>query len=237
MITEKIKQALFAHVKQQYPNEACGVICQKSRVKKYFPCHNLASQPSEHFTLSPADYANAEDWGTPIAIVHSHCGEGVTTQPSEIDCLQCDANGFPWIIISWPEGDLRFIQPRGERQLTGRPFVLGYADCWTLVMDYYRQQHAIQLHNYSVDRHWWEQGENRYMDNWQQAGFVEFDGAAKDGDMVIMQIQANVANHAGILLENGMLLHHLYGQLSRIIPYSDYWRDRTVKIVRREELL
>ncbi|WP_458031161.1 C40 family peptidase, partial [Providencia stuartii] len=97
----------------EYPKEACGVICQKSRAKKYFPCRNLSDSPDEHFELSPEDYALAEDWGEPIAIVHSHCGDGVTTQPSEIDKLQCDATGLPWVIASWPEGDIRIIYPRG----------------------------------------------------------------------------------------------------------------------------
>lgn len=236
MITKKLTETIFNHVKDEYPKEACGIICQKSRIKKYFPCQNLSNKPTDHFELSPEDYANAEDWGIPIAIVHSHCGDGVTTLPSELDKLQCDATQLPWIIVSWPEGDIRTIQPRGERDLEGRTFVLGYADCWTLIMDYYRKNHDITLNNYSVDRHWWESGENRYMDNWQKEGFIEFEGDPKDGDMVIMQVQSDVPNHAGVLVNNGMLLHHLYGQLSTIIPYSDYWRDRTVKIVRRKEL-
>ncbi|MGO2345360.1 MAG: C40 family peptidase [Providencia sp.] len=237
MITKKLSELIFQHVKSEYPNEACGVICQKSRVKQYFPCRNLSSNPTDHFELSPEDYALAEDWGNPIAIVHSHCGDGVTTQPSELDKLQCDATELPWVIVSWPEGDLRVISPRGERKLEERPFVLGHADCWSLIMDYYYQQHGITLNNYSIERRWWEEGESRYMDNWRKEGFVEFSGEPKDGDMVIMQVQADVPNHAGVLVNNGMLLHHLYGQLSRIIPYSDYWRDRTVKIVRRKELI
>ena len=103
-------------------------------------------------------------------------------------------------------------------------------------MDYYHQKHGIELHNYSVDRHWWEEGENLYMDNYEKAGFVDVTGEPKEGDMVIMQVQADVPNHAGVIM-NGMLLHHLYGQLSRLVPYSDYWRDRTVKIVRRKEFV
>lgn len=237
MITAKLERLIFEHVKLEYPNEACGVICQKSRVKKYFPCKNLSPNPTEHFELPPEDYADAEDWGNVIAIVHSHCGDGATTQPSELDRLQCDATGIAWIIVSYPEGDMRTIEPRGERELTGRPFVLGHADCWSLIMDYYKQEHGIILNNYSVSRHWWESGENLYMDNWQKEGFVEVNDSPKDGDMLIMQVQADVPNHAGVLVNNGLLLHHLYGQLSQIIPYGDYWRDRTVKVVRRKELL
>ena len=50
--------------------------------------------------------------------------------------------------------------------------------------------------------------------------------------MIIMQVQANKWNHAGILLEGNMLLHHLYGHLSQRVPYGGYWQERTVKVLR-----
>lgn len=122
---------------------------RKSRVERYFPCRNLAVVPEENFVLCPEDYAAAEDWGTVIAIVHSH--PDATTQPSELDKAQCDSTLLPRHIVSWPEGDLRTIQPRGELPLLERPFVLGHFDCWGLVMSYFRQTHGIELHDYRVD--------------------------------------------------------------------------------------
>jgi len=172
-----------------------------------------------------------------VAVVHSHPGDGATTQPSELDMLMCDATEVPWVIASWPEGDIRTIMPRGDRPLTGRQFVLGHADCWSLLMDYFRTEHSITLPNYSVERHWWEQGENLYMDNWYDCGFREFSGPPRPGDVVIMQVQSPVANHAGVLLEGNMLLHHMYGQLSQRVPYGGYYLDRTIKIVRHQELM
>ena len=50
--------------------------------------------------------------------------------------------------------------------------------------------------------------------------------------MVIMQVQSDKWNHAGILLDGNMLLHHLYGHLSQRVPYGGYWMDRTMKVVR-----
>ncbi|MGJ0639050.1 C40 family peptidase [Xenorhabdus bovienii] len=227
-------QAIFEHTKAEYPKEACGVIAQKSRVEKYFPCRNLAPDPSEQFHLDPLGYAAADEWGAITAIVHSH--PDATTQPSELDAAQCDATELPWHIVSWPEGDLRTIYPRGELPLTGRPFVLGIYDCWGLIMSYYRQEHAIELPDYRVDYPWWEQGENRYMDNWQACGFGEFSDSPQIGDVVIMQVQANVPNHAGVLLAGNFLLHHLYGQLSQKVPYGGYWKDRAIKILRHKNL-
>lgn len=225
-------KAIMAHAEAEYPRECCGVIVQRSRVERYFPCRNITADPKEQFELSPEDYANAEDWGTITAIVHSH--PDATTYPSELDEIQCDAHGLPWVIASWPEGDLRVIEPRGERPLEGRQFVLGYADCWSLIREWHKRQ-GVELKDYSVDRHWWEQGENLYMDNWHAEGFREVT-EPRPGDMVMMQVSASVVNHAGILLEDNQLLHHLYGQLSCKTPYGGYFRDRTIKIVRHKDL-
>lgn len=216
---EKTIQAIVAHAAEVYPAECCGVVAQKSRVERYFPCRNIAENPTEQFHLSPEDYIAAEEWGTVTGIVHSH--PDATTQPSELDKAQCDAMAIPWHIVSYPEGDLRTVMPRGELPLVGRAFVLGHTDCWGLVMSYFRQTHGIVLNDYRVDYPWWESGrENLYLDNWYECGFREFSGPPQPGDMVIMQVSAPVANHAGILLDDGMLLHHMYGMLSQRVPYG-----------------
>lgn len=233
---EKTIQAIVTHAAEVYPAECCGVVAQKSRVERYFPCRNIAENPTEQFHLSPEDYIAAEEWGTVTGIVHSH--PDATTQPSELDKAQCDAMAIPWHIVSYPEGDLRTVMPRGELPLVGRAFVLGHTDCWGLVMSYFRQTHGIVLNDYRVDYPWWESvRENLYLDNWYECGFREFSGPPQPGDMVIMQVSAPVANHAGILLDDGMLLHHMYGMLSQRVPYGGYWKDRTVKIVRHMSLI
>ncbi len=222
--------AVFAHAEQEYPNECCGVIAQKSRVEKYFPCRNLSNNPTEQFQLAPDDYLAASIWGTITGIVHSH--PDATTQPSDLDEAQCDFTELPWHIVSWPEGDLRTIYPREDLPLVGRPFILGIYDCYGLIMSYYRQRYSIELNDYRVNYPWWERGENRYIENVENAGFSEITGAPQAGDVVLMQVQADVPNHAGILLEGNLLLHHLYGQLSQKVPYGGYWKDRTIVMLR-----
>ncbi|MDC9591060.1 C40 family peptidase [Xenorhabdus sp. XENO-10] len=232
---DKTLVAIFEHAKREYPNECCGVIAQKGRVEKYLPCKNLSPNPSEQFQLDPGDYLEASIWGTITGIVHSH--SDATTQPSDLDEAQCDFTELPWHIVSYPEGDLRTIYPRGELPLVGRPFVLGVYDCYGLIMSYYRQQYGIELPDYRVNYPWWEQGENFYIENFENAGFTEITGNPQVGDVVLMQVQADVVNHAGILLEGNLLLHHLYGQLSQKVPYGGYWKDRTIRMVRYGGLL
>jgi proteasome lid subunit RPN8/RPN11 len=232
---EKTTEAILAHAASEFPNECCGLVVQKGRVERYIPCKNITAVPTQQFELCPMDYVAAEELGTIIAIVHSHPGDGATTQPSELDMLQCDAHCVPWVIASWPEGDIRTIYPRGERELEGRGFVLGHADCWSLIMDWHKRQ-SIELKNYSVERPWWESGEeNLYLDNWYAEGFRQVE-ISRPGDMILMQVSAPVVNHAGILLDDNQLLHHLYGQLSCKTPYDGYWRERTALIVRHKDL-
>ncbi|MGC6304704.1 C40 family peptidase, partial [Klebsiella pneumoniae] len=151
---QKTIKAIQEHAAAEYPREACGLVAQRGRAERYFPCRNLATESKDNFVLAPEDYAEVEEWGTITGIVHSH--PDATTQPSELDKAQCDATLLPWHIISWPEGDLRTIHPRGELPLLERPFVLGHYDCWGLVMSYFRQTHGIELHDYRVDYPWWE---------------------------------------------------------------------------------
>ena len=66
---------------------------------------------------------------------------------------------------------------------------------------------------------------------------MKVEGEPQAGDMVVMQVQSNVANHAGIILDDGMLLHHLYGRLSQRVPYGGYWRDRTIVVLRYKSLI
>lgn len=113
---QKTIDAIMAHAAAEYPRECCGVVAQKSRVERYFPCRNLAAAPEDNFVLCPEDYAAAEDWGTVIAIVHSH--PDATTQPSELDKAQCDAT-----LLSWSDPDNAYsdaMEPVFEQALVSR---------------------------------------------------------------------------------------------------------------------
>jgi Predicted metal-dependent protease of the PAD1/JAB1 superfamily len=237
MMNQEMLDAIFAHARDAHPEECCGVIIDDGLNVFYRPCRNISPNPTEHFQLHPEDYAESESMGVVTEIVHSH--PDATTQPSELDKSMCDASAVPWIIVSWPEGDMRTIHPRGELPLLERKFVLGHSDCWGLVMSYFRQIHGIELHDYRVDYPWWEDGytEDLYRDNWYECGFREFIGPPKPGDVIMMQVQSKKWNHAGVMLEGNRMLHHLYGHLSKRTPYGGYWRERTMKIVRHKDLM
>jgi len=234
---EKLLEAIRQHVAAEYPNEACGVVVETGSGQKFIPCQNIATNPRDFFTLSPTDKRAAADEGEIIMIVHSH-PDVVALIPSELDRVQCDLSGVEWGIMSWPDGDFCTIAPREERDYVGRRWVLGYADCWSLIREYHRREYGIELNDYSVPYEWWVNGEeNRYDDNYIAEGFVQIDPKdMKPGDMIMMRISAPVTNHAAIYLGENRILHHMFGLLSSRTPYGKYYRDRTVRVVRHRGL-
>ena len=235
---EKLMNAIRLHVAAEYPKEACGVIIQAGHNQTFIPCRNIADNPEEMFTLSPEDRAAAGELGEIIMIVHSH-PDVVQLVPSEMDRIQCDWSGIEWGIMSWPDGDFCTISPREDRDYVGRPWVLGYADCWSLIREYFQREFALVLGDYSVPYEWWEEGkEHLYDDNWQQEGFVEVaPREMRPGDIIMMSIQASVTNHAAVYLGDNIILHHMSGHLSSRTPYGKYYRDRTVRVVRHKEFV
>lgn len=228
---QKIISAILTHAAAEYPRECCGVVVQSGRRQRYVRCRNLAPEPTEQFSLAPADYAAAEDSGTIVAIVHSH--PDATTQPSQLDLAQCDLSQLPWIIASWPEGDIREVIPReGVKPLLERPFVHGIWDCYAIVRDWYQLERGIALPDFTRTDGWWNRGENLYMAHYAEAGFVPASGELLVGDVIVMQVQAPEPNHAAVYLGDGIMIHHMYGQLSNRGSYGGYWQERTITVLR-----
>ncbi|WP_414079688.1 C40 family peptidase [Xenorhabdus bovienii] len=235
ILRKNIISAIMDHAQSEYPNECCGLVIQNSRKQQYIRCRNTAPLPTEQFSIHPEDYAEAEDAGTIVAIAHSH--PDATTQPSQLDIAQCDLSQVPWVIVSWPEGDTRTIMPtEGIKPLLGRPFVHGIWDCYAIVRDWYRLELNIELPDFERSDGWWDRGENLYMKNYADAGFTECSSELQMSDVIIMQVQANEPNHAGVYIGEELMLHHMYGQLSNCVPYNGYWQERTVMVLRYKKI-
>lgn len=241
------RAAIEAHAISEYPRECCGLLVRAGRKEIYFPCLNTATTPSEHFRLSPADYAAAEDLGNILAVVHSH--PDYPAAPSEADRISCEASGLPWHILEVRKGDddvvrageLVSFAPVGyQAPLIGRAFSHGVSDCLSIILDFYRREMGIELGNYEREDGWWDRGGNLYLDNLPAAGFVQV-GQLQHGDLVLMQIRSPVPNHAAIYLADGVLktepehypsagsiLHHLYNRDSKRDVYGGYWSEVTV---------
>jgi proteasome lid subunit RPN8/RPN11 len=234
-----LDEQLLAQAAAHAPAECCGVIVNTDDGLRLHPCANVlpAAERNDRFVLSPADQADAEDAGTIVAIYHSH--PNASADPSEADLVQCTASGLPWIIIGWPSGVIRVCEPGYHAPLIGRQFTHGLLDCYTLIRDYYRWHMSVELPDFERADEWWKHGQHLYTDNFASAGFEAVTGQLEPqpGDVILMQVHADVPNHAGILSRPGVLLHHLHGRLSEETVYSGYWQRHTTHVLRHRSKL
>lgn len=241
-MTPENKKAAIDHAIAEYPHESCGLLVIINGVETYVPCKNKAITKSEHFVLSAEDYANAEEQGVVVAVVHSH--PDASCRPSEADRVSCEGTGMIWYIFSVSKEGNEIvstqdiaIEPTGyEAPLIGRTFSFGILDCYTLIRDWYRRELGVELEDAPRSDLWWERGENLYMKNYQDYGWEKVkDGTLQVGDVILMQIRSADPNHAAVYIGDGFILHHLYGRLSSKDIYGGYWVEKTALIVRRKK--
>lgn len=232
---KKLLEEFRQHAIDNPTVEVCALAVMKGRKQQLIICENSHDTPAEHFKISAQAWANAEDQGDVVAVMHSHPGEGAKPIASARDIQQCNKSGVTWVIYAPDCDEFAEIQPQ-ELPLIGRPFILGSDDCWGLIMAWHEKQ-GVTLSDWRVAYPWWEDQypDNLYFDNWKKEGFEE--AQAGPGCMIIMQVSANKWNHAGVITEDGQLLHHLYGNESCVVPYkAGYFKDRTVLCVRHKSL-
>jgi len=222
-----------AHAAAVFPMESCGLVVVRKGKERYWPCRNLATG-SEQFHLHHEDYAAAEEQGDIVRIVHSH--PNIAPVPSQADLVGCDASGLPWVIVNWPTGAIHEFQPSGYvAPLVGRVFSHGVLDCYSLLRAYYEQELSVLLPDFERQDNWWVRGENLYRDNFAVAGFFVIDeGQLRTHDVILMQLGSNVANHCGIYLGNGMMLHHPVNRLSGRELFGGYWHNIAVLYLRHK---
>ncbi|MYA09818.1 MAG: hypothetical protein F4060_02440 [Holophagales bacterium] len=216
--------AIRRHAVAEWPRESVGVIDDLGR---YRIVPNIAADPEAGFEL-PADLYL---WDV-AAIVHSH--PNGAEFPSRTDMESQIAAGVLYGIVpvsKWfadgpcrgrwadPYGSVSnlivgepFFWPDTGRPYLGRPYRHGVTDCYTLLRDWYRRERGLELPAVAYDWRWDESdAELDLYTSWRRRlDWAEIDPAeAQPGDAVLFRMAGSeVANHAGVLLEGGLLLHH-----------------------------
>lgn len=247
-ILKSAKEAMLNHAAACYPREACGLLVNR----QYIECENIATSDSE-FKINPRDVVKAEKLGKIEAIVHSH--PNGSTKPSTFDLIQMQYHSVPWIIVAYPEIDIKVhaVKPY-TAPLINREYIHGVLDCFSIVRDYYSREFGIEIDNFERVDKWWESASNSdlYIDNFASQGFVQVHDLQRH-DVILCRVQpTEYVNHALIYLgDDGSLtseatekvigehlvLHHPYMRRSRREIYGNVWQERTAIIVRHKSLM
>ena len=234
-LDDNILEEIHLHASREAPREACGVVVVHKGKHAFRPCRNISENITD-FIINPEDWAEAEDFGTIILVVHSHVN--INPQPSQADLVGCENSGLPWLIVNWPNKTTHYFEPSGYKAtLVGRVFSQGILDCFTVIQDYYKDGLNIILPNPSFrTEKWWEKGEDNYVNNAPLWGFTRVDKPQLH-DVILMRIGASVSNHAVIWLGNGTILHHQFGRLSSIDVYGGWYKKISTHIFRHKDVL
>lgn len=222
--TDELREEFEIIAKSRYPNEAiCGVVDGK-----LVEFDNKSEEPSENFTADISLDIRDKLQG----IVHTHPNSDII--PSYEDGLTQIALGIPSGIVSLTEDSISKVCWAGDhlldKPLIGRPFTHGYYDCYSLIRSWYKQEKGIVINDYAREADWWEHGKSLYEDCFEGAGFKEVHDL-EVGDVIMMNVNSRVPNHAGVYTGDNRFLHHLYHRLSKEDVLSS-WAKMVVKIVR-----
>ena len=88
----------FTHASEAYPEECCGLIINVNNSEIYWKCKNISKAYKEKsFVIDPIDYANGEDLGEVLGIVHSHPDGELAF--SHTDRLTCKYLDLPFFLV------------------------------------------------------------------------------------------------------------------------------------------
>jgi cell wall-associated NlpC family hydrolase len=215
----EVIRAMQDHAVRAYPAESCGLVIAGA----YVPCANLRAGEADAFRIDEAFYAIHE--AEVEAVIHSH--PNGPTCPTGPDMAGQIGTGKIWGIVPCQDGvagrPLFWGDYRLEDPLLERPFIHGVTDCYGLIRSWYWQQRKLLLPEFPRGQDWWKDKADLYRDGYEKAGFIRIEEhQVRFGDVFLGQVRSPVPNHGGILLENGLVLHHLDHRLSAREPVEPY---------------
>ncbi|MCK3656226.1 phage tail protein [Pasteurellaceae bacterium Macca] len=234
-IDDQTRKEILAHARQSEPQESCGFVISIADGLYYFPCNNVADDPVNYFEISPDEFIQAEGLGRIVALVHSHPdSEHALGLPylstADRECQLRTGLDF-WLVVSGEIRCFRAIPP-----LLGRKFENNKQDCRNILLDCYALS-GIELPDHSTYEFNWFESANLYEEGLIRCGFekLPFDETPQLGDVVLIKVGADVANHAGVYLGEQMMIHHSESRLSARVPYDGFWLNATHSIWRHSQ--
>lgn len=124
------------------------------------------------------------------------------------------------------------------KKYTGRKFVHGVTDCYSLIRDFYKNEYGIELNDYNRENFWWDHGKNLYMDNFRNEGFYLLGDSDETqvGDVFLIALGSEVPCHGAIYIGENKILQHVQDHLSSIDRYMGVFKNFTVARIRHKDV-
>ena len=217
MLKMSWKESFKEYANAQSPEEACGLLAIIKGKETFWPCKNLAEGKFEFFVLDPDDWAECEDTGEVIGVIHSHPVGAAT--PSDTDKAACEHLGFPYYIYSIQHDHWEKLEPIGWKapSLIGRKFIWGKYDCWSIISDWYLETKNIKLKEWKRPKRIKNFFENPLFEKGLPlTGFKKQETIKKIkvGDVLLFQSITGNLDHVALYLGDNMILNHNIKSLS-----------------------
>ncbi|MBE2898071.1 C40 family peptidase [Pasteurellaceae bacterium 20609_3] len=225
----KLQDTILNYSKQQEPREMCGFVVFDGDKKIFLPCENIADDGENYFEIHPDDWLKAQLYDGIVALVHSHPdGKPILSEADRQMQVQSALDW--WVVCNGEIHKYRNIAP-----LTGREFIHGEQDCYSIVRDAYMLS-GLDLPDFERWDDWWYDNRTLYLENIEKCGFYQVD-KPQIGDVILITIGADVPNHAAVYLGNNYVIHHSPKRLSKRDLYDGYWLKHTHSIWRNKRWL
>ena len=227
------KDQAVKHAEECMPEESCGLLAIIKGEKTYWPCKNIAESGFEYFIIDPDDWAECEDTGEIIGIVHSHPYD--RPQPSDNDKASCEYLDLPSHIYSVKMKEWCSFEPSGWKapSLIGRTWIWGKHDCWSLITDYFLEKKQINLKFWPRPKNLKEFANNPYFEKvLTESGFKKVDNDIQINDILLMKGIYDKLNHVALYIGDQTIFHHNIKQLSCREIYDLKYIQATKKVYR-----
>lgn len=222
------REQALEHAIESIPNESVGLVAIVKGKEKYWPCKNIALDPTLHFIIDPDDYMQCEEENEVMGVVHSHPkGE----PPSQPDLDSCEYIDLPFYICDPVKKTWHDFKPSGYKPnpLIGRNWVWGVQDCWTLVDDWFRIEKGIKFKTWPRPKTLKEFMNKPYFERvLTESGFIELkdDEELQYGDVLLVN---DNLDHVALYINNQEILSHSIRQLSCRELYDEHRINLTRK--------
>lgn len=211
------------YVQSKWPEEACGVFVND----EFIPFENKSENPLDTFLIDDPEFDKLYLSGDVECIIHSHEDGGTTPMASKEDQEQQQALDIPCGIINMRNKSVTHVVFWGDQlpiePLLGRHFFFNVWDCYGLARDFIRQEFKYATPNPGRDFCFWYKGKPFMETNIETMPFTRIPlDKIQVNDFILYNIEGTkFVNHVGIYKGN-RVMHHLYNQISRLLPVNDY---------------